>query len=1234
MATPVTADARESLTEALEEFRAWASTSDPEERGERLERALRANEALLGAEPSYAPDVQQLVLGPVHLMKAVEPDGALRLGDLGRRAAVMVPDTGTVTVTRIALLELALAEAAIFAERDVEAITSLDTLDRLRASLPLSGPLDRFLGAADQCLRGRIHERALEQEKACAAYRAAVDGITPLISRTAQRAAVGNAWLEAAVGAVDPEQQDAAAATVTEEVLGPVLVWALLGRARVDLELPDGDAVKWLRSTRKAIRRFGVPEGLGIVQLGQVVGFVAMRWGLDEGHAFADAFTDEQLRRAGLSPEQDRPVLLAALAHAAQLQGEALLEGVLYQEALAKANATGSKLTVARVLGRYIGDNVEEPDVEHELLESYLTYLTLWGFSSPTLPERVEYEPALRTLVDYAVALWRERRSRIDRLRLGILVDLLKRPDWVPLPSRDRLERSADVIAMDGLWAAMDWFRRLQVALARHPDTAVIVLRAARSRTAMFCVTPDSDAIVEATMWNEEQIAGSTLAAAARAELEFIVLSGAPAGDAFEHQCRAAYLELPSEVRAVITAHEHLVIVPDVNADADSAPFELLHDGGQYLGVTKVISRAASLRDAAVALERPNRALARRALVVAAPHGDGEPELVYAESEVEHVRDVLQADGWDVPAIERDRLTAAFLTDRLQHVGIAHLSAHGTVMAGEEALLLGAGRRLTERDIAERGPARLPFVYLNACFLGTTRYLGGGVRRGLAHALTALGAPAVVANLTPVDDLAAARISAAFYDEAQTHPVGVALRNARARLAREGVPAPLWGTSILLGDPHVRLHEAPAEEAEPDRAARLLDAFAGDPRRWSLEWYPGDAIVVPGDEPDDPRLRGAVGLVRSVHAAAEAEHTRAAPELHFAGELADRLGHPPSSALVRLLEAEGLAAAGRLRPAVVALERALPAIDSLHEVDPTWGPLRLQMYGEWKRLRMTLEGERVPVLEVDGTQEEVNRRLNELLGAQAIAERGAPVGGFRIPEENAEDIAWNAMLLAHPRRLVSLRSRAEAATQLIAKLELRGYLMHAPSWAPTVLTGLLDQLWKGLTPVDEDRVRHAGDTLLRVIDSLRGAASYTGWLPEAMGLEAAIRTSARMDDVAPVEDGRTLLAAYRRHFRRQWEELAERVRADDPDAIAPCSAYVLGAVIGAHELVPEDEPRRRDALAYLRALLTGLEEPVQHAGLLEAYSPGPAEADGSELRRWREEDGLTGDDSARIRHAG
>jgi hypothetical protein len=557
-------------------------------------------------------------------------------------------------------------------------------------------------------------------------------------------------------------------------------------------------------------------------------------------------------------------------------------------------------------------------------------------------------------------------------------------------------------------------------------------------------------------------------------------------------------------------------------------------------------------------------------------------------------------------------------------VSVAHFAAHGTNAAGEEALLLPAGRRLTIDDLMRRRYAHLPFVYLNTCLLGSARYLGGGARRGTAQALVELGAPAVVSNLMPVDDAAAGALASAFYEAAAVHPVGEALRRARHAMAKRGLPAALWSTTVVLGDPELRLHEAGrARRGTTTIAERLLDGSTGSF---------GDHSALPAlvdrglqrlrRDPDDSRLRAALMLVHCIATAEASQPNGRSEELRFAAELADQLHHVPTAATLRARLAADFAERGALAEAADAFAAAAPLLDALCEVDTRWTEYRLQVYGGWQQV---LEADRHltrHVLETDRSEAERAEELNRLLGSRRIAERSTDEVAWRLPESTVADVLWNAVVSGHPDRFRSLRARADVADALVAKLELYGALPHEQPWGRAILAGLLAHVWKGLGALDVGTVLLAQWMLGAALEDIRKRwsppdAHVRNRASQLRGrLEMLAARAAPYDPAALLDD---VLSA--------WRTVAAQLEAEEPEAISGCCAYLMGCVIHAHAAAQVNA----DAAGELHRLLYRLREDAVYAKRFRMYEPTEVAED--DLVRWRREDGVAEVEPVRITFA-
>lgn len=1122
VALPSSAEGKARLAEAGQALTAWVEDDEPDAR--RLRDHRNALAQLVAAEPSWARGVAQFALATMLVIKGVAAEATLRLGEIAQRTELLCARPEVADTTRAALVDFTMAEAAILGGRPLDALLHAQTGGRRVAAVRLPAAIARFLAAYGEVVRARVREDGLEGDAAAAAYDAALAQLERAIARADERASITKACADALGDAVAEDRHQ----VIERDVVASVILSALLGRLRCPGTV---DRARLWDVSRRFVGRHGLPTGLGPRQLAVTAAAVADVAGPQHAADFFDALPDDTLQQAGLEPSECRPRVAAAIAPAAAAAGDLVLRDMLRLAAVREARAA-DRATLAFVLAGHVRDGA--PDDELEALIAVL------GRSArqTAVADKATLEPALIVLLDYLMALWRDDpSSRFARLRVGLLIELFARPTAALLPSREDLaqmhERPPSLVAA---WAANDWLGRIQRALRDRADTAVIVMSAAADRISFLCLTPGGAGAAYADASHDELPSARGLADAAAEELDFALLSNQVAGSpAFVERCRAAWDELPELVRDLIAAHHTLLVVAD--ARADSLPLDLLHDGHEHVGATRVVAWLASLRDVAMALEGTTAVPARRrAVVAAAAQVEGAPVLMHASVEADRVSELLRERSWHVPPIRSERLGPAFIVDRVPHVAVLHLAAHGVATAADEALLLPDGQRLVASDFGTERRSSMPFVYLNACDLGATRYLGGGLRRGLAHSLLELGAPAVLSSRTPVDDRVAALLSATFYAETATVPVGEALRRARAALAARGVGAMSWATTVLLGDPSLRLTH---DDAPPERdlADALLDAFAAPV---SDEALVSDLIARAlrrlDEDSDDPRLDAALRLVGTLMDGDE-------PDLRYALETAEQLGNPSMVAMLRLAAA-GALGAGREEDALAMIGPALPVLDGLRSAEPAWAERRLGAYGLWKQLDAWERGEGIMVTDLPETEDPLVP-----IAAVAIAE-GARRLAPRLPEAGVGDIAWNAVLLGHPLRFEAPGARVDVATCIAAKLADAGAIPALPT-STTVLTGMLSYLWGALTALDADNASAAAHVLRQAIDDLRidWAAPTGEWFALVSGFRAEVMDAALDETAEPLY--------------RSYIETASALRRH-AHLLASCCAYMLGSIVEAH----------------------------------------------------------------------
>jgi hypothetical protein len=186
--------------------------------------------------------------------------------------------------------------------------------------------------------------------------------------------------------------------------------------------------------------------------------------------------------------------------------------------------------------------------------------------------------------------------------------------------------------------------------------------------------------------------------------------------------------------------------------------FHALPFAGEPLILRRAVVYALDL--AAGAPLQPRSSRGRKALVVADPGGD----LPSSGAEAVAVEERLQAGGWRVLRLTRDKASVDGMLAGMRSSDLLHFAGHARPGSAEEGgeLVLAASGRLSAAEILalERVP---PWVVLAGCDSAVSDREAPAEGLGLAHAFLVRGARQVIAALRPVPDGETARLFAALY---------------------------------------------------------------------------------------------------------------------------------------------------------------------------------------------------------------------------------------------------------------------------------------------------------------------------------------------------------------------------------------------------------------------------------------------------------------------------------------
>lgn len=263
-----------------------------------------------------------------------------------------------------------------------------------------------------------------------------------------------------------------------------------------------------------------------------------------------------------------------------------------------------------------------------------------------------------------------------------------------------------------------------------------------------------------------------------------------------------------------------------VSTNETQIPWELLHDGQEFLGLNRALGRSSVVPQAPV----PGRTGGnlKQALVVGDPLGD----LDSARREAEQVVEWLRSRGTQCTLLLGEQATLDDVVMELQanpfdlfhycgHVALARDSSESGLVLHQRSLL----DQWALQGVAEFGAP--PVVFINGCG-------GAGPIANLCLSFMKMGAKTVVGARADVAEASALRFAEEFYYRLLAdQPAGAALREARLALADE--PDPAWASFLLYGDPSVRI--TGGGQPPPQPATERTYAFTADAERLMAQVY-------------------------------------------------------------------------------------------------------------------------------------------------------------------------------------------------------------------------------------------------------------------------------------------------------------------------------------------------------------------------------------------------------------
>jgi hypothetical protein len=1129
-------------------------------------------EEWLGYHPNQAADITRLALSAAFIaLKAGSAASGAQFAQLVVDASAFRPlshpDDVAITVFGAVLL----AEAELDAGHSLESGTALQYARALIGRMDQATALCVWARAQCDLAAGSAAEVLLERRQATAWYEAAIASLEPLVRNVRLHRELVGEWLQLVFG--DAQRlvgQEAQAQEMVLQLVRAGYVAAVLGRARMADADRAGEACV---AAAAACTEFDVPSHMSLADVHAALQRLPATARLNTLNKLLD--------RLGSADDRKSHALAAtllALRASTPSNRDALTDFARARKAAKVAADAGTWTVVTAELADYNSRHKMGTggDSSAMFLRAFTKAERGVRGTPRHLPFRAHFEPALNRVTADALVAWLADPTLDTSVHLSSCLEASRTPDVEV--GRRRAEGDQGQLAQ-ARTAARDWLGRIVHAVQRPrpargrkasgpSDTLVLIPTSLPDGLSWLCIARGTAAVEVHRASAVFASAAQSLTMALRRQFE-----GKRRTADLAKPGRAAWAALPGRVRDLIETSRSLLVVPELTGERSAFPYELLHGPSGFLGVTHVVARALTLRDAAFALEPKVLPVpaSRRAVCVAAPDTVPTEPLRFASREAEGVRKRLAKAKWKVPVLEDAQLTPDLLLEGLELASVVHVAAHGEGFGGAYSILLPRGERLTTDAMASYRGRLGALAYLSVCSAGSSEYLGGGVSRGIGATLASRGSPAIIATPWPLEDACAEQLATAFYDAALGATVGEAMRAARARLA-EHIPAALWGSVIFVGNPWHRLHGA--KEPDDDATTVLLrvatDQDADDAARTT--GFVAARLALAAD-PEDRRLAAALAWIEEGETPPEPD----SPKPEWADEMAavgGDLGTPVGEALYRAAAAESHAELDRGDPARSSLDRAIDLFEWIASANERWRPILQGLLARRQTMDLRFE---IPEIKLDSGMT-VNDRSDPAIRAvldvqHAVDQQSTRKGGalrLRLPERSVDDLCWNAVVLGQRGRFPDEFACAGFARLLATRAVGAGWITpeREADWR-RVAAGTLRFLWlaQRMTHLERERCLGQSGTLRVALESVARHAGAEAWqVPLRQQYEQLLTTAGgRPED----------------RFARTRERLGGGTSAPTPGSLG-------AAVAAAIEATERDDTGRAYRGAWCHGLLLDL----------------------------------------------
>jgi hypothetical protein len=460
----------------------------------------------------------------------------------------------------------------------------------------------------------------------------------------------------------------------------------------------------------------------------------------------------------------------------------------------------------------------------------------------------------------------------------------------------------------------------------------------------------------------------------------------------------------------------------------------------------------------------------------------------------------------------------------------------------------------------------MPSAFINACEVGSSRWVGAGRSQSIPYSLLNSGSRVVIANLLPVEDKIASQMAMSFYKELDKNSFGESLRLVRNNLFASGKHPLYWGTTVLFGDPSASFFQ---DESTLSISEQYLNALVLGINKNFLESVEGK-IKLLSEIDEDSRLRASVEILKYINRPEFIKGNTSINDLRLTCKIAYEINHPALLGLIIYYVSRKIEKDYDKQVQMNFYDNAINLFESLQDYGGIWKDILDKFLVKWYKLYL---GDKMPNVQVhgqDATQADELSKIGQAIfdiqfAIQAKEIRLGHGPKIKSKEGSIKDILRNAIVKGHEFSLEDMIGYYQYAKIINDKLlKQNAFNPNNVDYSTSGMAGLLYWLWtsQNLANLANEIIEGQVGVLNEFIKTLQETWNDKKWVILLMEYDKNIISSLKSLEDLPYDDKLyQAIAKVMKEIEEEGISVIESIRKEFPSNLPESVVCLMGLLI-------------------------------------------------------------------------